>query len=51
MTIGELYEWAEKHNALDLILMKNINLDFYDIHDVYLVDFGKLDCDRNVILD
>ena len=24
MTIRELYEWAEKHNALDLNLMKNI---------------------------
>lgn len=26
MTVRELYEWAEKHNALDC----NIGLDFYD---------------------
>lgn len=51
MTIRELYEWAEKHNALDLNLMKNINLDFYNIHDAYLVDFSEMDCDSNVILD
>ena len=54
MTIRELYDWAEKHEALDLNMTKNINLDLFEIeeaHRTYYKDWGFEDEEDVVILD
>lgn len=37
MTVKELYEWAEKHNCLDIKLAKFSNLEIEDIICVNIV--------------
>lgn len=55
MTIRELYDWAEKHDALDLNIMKNVNLDLFEIeeaHRTYYKDWGfEVETKDIVILD
>lgn len=55
MTIRELYDWAKKHDALDLDVMKNINLDLFEIeeaHRTYYENLGfEVDIKDIVILD
>jgi hypothetical protein len=34
MTVKELYEWAERHNCLDIKLAKFCNLEIEDITSV-----------------
>lgn len=54
MTIREMYNWAKEHDCLDVIVVKHMNAELFDIRDiVHLKEVLNIsnENDDKVILD